>query len=267
MFVLCLAGFALPLAAQTDSARRDTTAPSSEIPSQAFDRVDRRARLLIATVECAVMTSQARAAGVFGPPDSLGRAGLCLRQHGRTLGAFLTPDSTFTEAHLLSLVDLTRRERYTGAVDTSAILAELHATRRGIEEGYEPFNRENRQFAPFSMRVEGDSIEVWLLPVEQLVSPKPVSLGGERGFVFTPDGKTLVRRHDAFDRYRRITAPDTGVIELQSLEDDVPLMSELMLLNRLYRQQRDVRLLLPRYSAQLAGPEPNSFWVMSRRRQ
>ncbi|HMI49856.1 MAG TPA: hypothetical protein VK481_14375 [Gemmatimonadaceae bacterium] len=222
--------------------------------------------MLIATVGCARRSAQARADGLFGPPDSLGRRGQCLRMDGRTFGVFFTPDSTFTKAQNLRVVDIATSVRYLGPVDTTAILAESRAASAGVLKGFPSFQREKRQFAPFSMRTDRDSIEVWLLPAGLLMGRTPSSIGGERGFIYSPDGRTLVREIDAFDRYRTVQVPDSGKVEIRSLEEDLPLLSELIATNMLHDQGREVQLITNRFASQLVGPKSDPIWMQVHRR-
>jgi hypothetical protein len=105
---------------------------------------------------------------------------------------FFTPDSTFTIAQNLRVVDFANSIRYQGNVDTAAILAEARASREAVRKGMPSFVSAKRQFAPLSVRSDGDSIEVWLLPAGLFLGNTP-TVGGERGFVFSPDGRTLAR--------------------------------------------------------------------------
>ena len=70
-------------------------------------------------------------------------------------------------------------------------------------------------------RFDGDTIEVWLIPASLLMG-EPRTVGGERGYVFTPDGKQLIREMDSFTSYRSIVAPDSGQVRIVSSEATVP---------------------------------------------
>jgi len=222
--------------------------------------------MLIATVGCARRSAQARADGLFGPPDSLGRRGQCLRVDGRVFGVFFTPDSTFTKASNLRVVDVATNARYLGPVDTTAILAESRASQEGVLKGFPSFRDGKRQFAPFSIRTDGDTIEVWLLPAGLLMGRTPSSVGGERGFIYSPDGRTLVREIDAFDRYRTVQIPDSGKVEIRSREEDLPLLSELIATNILHNQGREVQLITNTFASQLVGPQSAPIWIQVHRR-
>jgi hypothetical protein len=222
--------------------------------------------MLIATVHCALGTGKARADGLFAPPDSVGRTGLCLRKDERAFGVFFTPDSAFTKALQLRVVDIAKGERYLGPVDTAAVLAEARVAKEAVLKGFPSFQREKRQFAPFSMRSDGDSIEVWLLPIGLLMGRAPSTVGGELAYIYSPDGRTLAREIDASNRHRTLPIPDSGVVELLSREDDLPLVSELIATNRLHNQGRDVQLVTKAFVAQLVGPDPTSVWIQIRRR-
>jgi hypothetical protein len=222
--------------------------------------------VLLATVNCALSSAKAREGGLFGPPDSVGRTGQCLRKDGRAFGVFFTPDSAFTKALHLRVVDLANGVRYLGAVDTTAILAEARAAREAVLKGYPSFAREKLQFAPFSMRSDGDSIEVWLLPLGLLMGRAPSTVGGELGYIYSPDGRTLAREIDALDRHRTLAIPDSGRVEILSREDDLPLISELIATNRLHDHGRDVGLVTKAFAAWLVGSDPASTWIQMRRR-
>jgi hypothetical protein len=222
--------------------------------------------MLIATVGCARRSAEARTNGLFGPPDSLGRRGQCLRKDGRAYGVFFTPDSTYSKALNLRVLDLANGVRYLGPVDTTAILAETRVAREALLKGYPAFQREERQFAPFSMRTDGDSIEVWLLPVGILMGRSPSAVGGERAFIYSPDGRTLAREIDASDRYRSLDIPDSGNVEILSQEEDLPLVSELIVTNILHDRGRAVQLVTKTFGAKLIGTASNSTWVQMRRR-
>jgi hypothetical protein len=135
-----------------------------------------------------------------------------------------------------------------------------------LQKGFPSFRTAQRQFTPLSFRFDGDSIQVWLIAAGSVMGRDTVTLGGERGYVYSPDGHTLVREVDAFDRFRRIAVPDTGTIYLHSLEDDLPLMSEMLVANSLHRGGRDVQIVTSKYASQLTGPEPNSVWLQVQKR-
>lgn len=244
---------------------QSASAPDSK-RAAAFDRLDRTARMLTAAVSCAIASGQARADGLFGPIDSVGRRGQCLRTGERTFGVFFTADSAFTKALNVRVVDLRTRTRYSGAVDTAAILAEARASRDGVTKGYSAYQREKRPFAPLSIRTDGDSIEVWLLPAGVLMGTAPSVVGGERGYVYSPDGRTLAREIDAFEQFRPLAIPDSGQIDIISEQDDLPLVSELIATNRLHDHGRQVQILTKAYSAHLVGAGPDALWVQLRRR-
>ena len=234
--------------------------------SDAFDRLDRTSRNLIGTVTCALSSARARARGAFGPSDSLGNVGMCIERKGRRFGLFVASDSAFTKAQRVSIVDLAISMRDTVPIDTVAVLAQARAAQAGALKGSTPFERAERQYAPFSMRSDGDSIEVWLLPTGLLLGQAPTTLGGELGFVYSPDGRTLAREINAFDRFRSIVVPGAGPVELLSQEEDLPLFSELVAFNILHDRGRDVSLVTKRYRSQLVGQEPNSVWVHTPRK-
>ncbi|MGZ5096059.1 MAG: hypothetical protein ACXWCH_33520 [Burkholderiales bacterium] len=265
MRMLCGSLAAAAIWAPSVSARTQPVLSDSS-RAVAFDRLDRTSRVLIATVNCARASGTARAQGVFGPPDSVGRWGQCLRKDGRPFGVFFTPDSTFTIAQNVRVVDFANRVRYRGNVDTTAILAEARAARAAVQKGMPSFVSAQRQFAPLSMRSDGDSIEVWLVPTGIFTGRAAPTVGGERGFVYSPDGRTLAREIDASDRFRTISIPDSGLVVIRSSEDDLPLVSELIATNLLHDRGRDVQLITNAYTSGLVGRGSSAVWLQIRRR-
>src|SRR5688500_11201236 len=116
------------------------------------------------------------------------------------------------------------------------------------------------------MRSVGDTIEVWLLPAGLLMGRTPSIVGGERGFIYSPDGRTLAREIDAFDRHRALLIPDSGRVEILSREENLPLVSELIAMNLVHDQGREVRLVTSAFAAQLVGPKSAPTWIHIRRR-
>jgi hypothetical protein len=244
-----------------------TRSPMSDsIRAAAFDRLDRTSQKLLWTVTCAQSSGRARATGLFGPPDSVGRTGQCFRRDGRTFGVFFDPDSTFTRARQLRVLDLSTNVRYLGPIDTTAILAEARAESDAELKGSPSFQRERRPFAPLSLRTDGDSIEVWLLPAGVLLGRTPSTIGGERGFIYSPDGRALAREVNAFDRYRTIAIADTGAVAILSQEEDLPLVSELIVTNALHNQGREVQVVTKAYVSQLVGRGSTAVWFQLPRR-
>ena len=252
-FAIAAAIHVTPLFAQT---------PARAAP---FDRLDKTARAAMATVRCAKKVGEARANGVFGPIDSLGRSGMCFSNNAGVFGAFVTADSSYTNATRLSVVDLNKGTKFEGRVDTAAILAQSRATRDGLTRGFPDFTRDNRQFLPVTFRSAGDSIEVWLLPATLFMGTMPGSTGGDRAFIYSPDGKTLAREINATDRYQVLTIPDSGQISIPSRENDLPLVSEMIAADRIHFQKREVQIVTKTYSSSLTGPEGSEIWVHSKR--
>jgi hypothetical protein len=225
-----------------------------------FDRADRRSRDLISTVRCAQQVSMARARGLFGPVDSLGRSGQCVAVDRRYVGVFMDVDTQFVSTTRFAAVDLAAQARRTAPMDTAAVLALARAEWAAQSHGAESFASANRQYTPMTFRFDGDSIEAWLVPVTLLMGP-PFTLGGERGYVFTPDGRTLVREIDASHDFRTVVVPDTGIVHIVSREQAVPTLSELVLANALNGAGRSVSIDMPGVSSILAGRGAAAIWM------
>ena len=230
----------------------------------AFDRADRRARELLRTMNCARTVSMARARGEFGPADSLGPFGQCMYVDGRAIGVFFDADSPYVAVNRFAAVDLGLHTRRTAPLDTSRVLALVRAEQTAYMHGAaEPFNKQKRPYSPMAFRFDGDSIEVWLLPASLLMGRAP-TLGGERGYLFTPDGGTLVRQTDAFEEYRPFVVPDTGTVQIVSRSTTpatLPSLSEMLVANLLNGAGRDVAIQWGGMGSLLVGRGERATWL------
>ena len=136
----------------------------------------------------------------------------------------------------------------------------------GVRKAYQSFQKAQRSFAPLSFRSDGDSIEVWLIPLGSIMGGTATTVGGERGYIYSPNGRKLVREIDAFDRYRTIAVADSGQAQIISREDDLPLFSELIVANLLHGDGREVQITTAAYASRLTGREPNSVWMQVHKR-
>lgn len=229
--------------------------------SAAFDRADRESRSLISTIRCARQAGRARQLGLFGPADSLGDDAQCLEVAGRYFGVLLTVDSPFVRPTRFASVNLAAQARNTAPIDTAGVLAVVRAERAADTRGSPPFDSANRAYVPLSFRFSGDTIEVWLIPIA-VITGTQLHVGGERGFVFSPDGRRMVRAIDAFGDYRPVAIPDSGVVHLASRGDSLPMLSELVLANLLNDAGRIVSIDLPHRSSVLTGQGgARSMWM------
>lgn len=225
----------------------------------AFDRADRRAQSLIAVLSCSFALNQARQQGVFGPADP-GASGACFTAGGSLVGVSYSTDSAFSRLLKVIAVDLTTRKPYQ-ALDYNRILAEARARGDALNRGLPAFRQAGRVFGPIAIRFDGDSLEVWLMPVAVLAGGPGAATGGERGFVYSPDGRTLAREVNSFSEYRPAQVPDTGTVRIQSRERDVPLTSELVLARMLNANGRSVTIETSQFSFVLAGRGTAATWT------
>ena len=181
----------------------------------------------------------------------------------KTLGVFFDADTLFSHAQNVSAVDLGTRALTHEALDTAGILAVGRAQRTALRQGMPSFVTANRPFSPVAFRFEGDSIEVWLVPSSSITSADSLTVGGEMGMVFSPDGRKLIREVDEAAKYRPVTVPATGLVNIESEEAEIPTLTELLLANVLNRKGRDVSIDMKNESALLQG----EAWMHGRRTQ
>ena len=256
LLAILLSLYASTLGAQ--SSMSDTNA--------AFDRADRESQMFISMMRCGEQMSKAREQGLFGPSDSLGGIGQCLFKGGRRIGVFLDADSQFVHVSHLSAVDLGSSMRVTPPADTGALLALARAELPAVLRGMGAYETANRQFSPLSFRFGGDTIEVWLVPVS-VTAGSPFSVGGEWGFIYSPDGRTLVREINHTGDFRLVTVADTGIVRIVSKQDVIPTFSELVLANLLNGIGRDVSIELSLRSSLLTGRGAQAVWIQVKRKR
>ncbi len=215
-----------------------------------FDIADREAQSVAWVIECAQMTARARNRAAFGAADSVGAYGLCVRIGTTRHGVFLDADSALSRATNVRLVDLGTMARSTVALDTVALLAELQAKRTAMRLGAPKFAAEQRQFAPFSYRAEDGRVHVWLVPVAVFDGE---AVGGERWWIFAPDGASVLEAHDAGARWRSFKLPESREVRITSSEPDIPILTEFLLANLLARAGRVPTIVTGTHASTLAG--------------
>lgn len=228
--------------------------------ARAFDRGDRESQDLMTQVRCAYATAQARQEKRFASLDSAVDATECIRVGTHLVVAFIGGDTLFRHPSRFAGYDLTAKVRVTDRVDTAAVLAMARADWEAVRRGMPVFEAADRQFSPLAFRFDGDTIEIWLLPVSAFTG-SPFSLGGEHGYIYSPDGGTLVREVDHFAEYRTITVPDTGVVTITSTQKGIPTLSEFFLANQLNARDRIVAINMPGLTSVLTGSGAQAVWT------
>ena len=252
---LLQAAFACALGAQ---APFDTAA--------AFDRGDRESRTYISMIRCSEQVAKARRDGRFGAVDSLGGIGQCIAKNGRWIGVFFDTDSQFVRITRLAAVDLASGAQIGAFPDTAQLLAVARAEQAAVLRGMGLYEAANRPFSPTAFRFGGDTIEVWLVPTS-VITGSPFSVGGETGFIFSPDGRTLVREVNDVGDYRLLTVEDTGVVRITSKQDVIPTFAEFVLANLLNGTGRDVSIELGLRTSLLTGRGAQAAWLQIKRKR
>jgi hypothetical protein len=245
-----------PARAQVDQAARAAAA-------QQFDRADRESRALIDSFRCAKLVDDARQGGLFGPIDSLGHWRGCTVVNGQFVGVLLDADSQLTRVTRFAAVDLAMHRRRTAPVDTAAMLGVARAKQTAMLARAGTNAKADHAYAPMAaFRFDGDSVEVWLITISNIAGD-PFSVGGEHGYIFSPDGRTLAREVDASADFRQLEVPFHGIVHIPSHAVMVPTLSELVLANALNEMgwPAQVTIDMQRQSATLRGRGPAALWA------
>ncbi|MES3032644.1 MAG: hypothetical protein V4813_01455 [Gemmatimonadota bacterium] len=250
-----LVGACAVLSAATASAQPDARFNAD------FDRADRRASQLVDQLRCGQRMASLRARGRFGAPDTLGFVGHCVLRPGAYIGVYLDLDSTRTRAVRFSALDITHDVPYREALDTAALVAASRARYDALGRGGSTMAR---QFVPFMLRGDADSVEVWLVPVS-IFTGEPVSAGGERGYVYDPAGRTLARTVDNTAAYQVLTAPDSARLTIARPGVRIPGLSDLLLANLLLLEKRTLSIELADVTSTLLPGNGDGMWVHTKR--
>ena len=231
----------------------------SAAESRAFDRGDRESRELISAINCLDhMSTAVRGKRVVLYEDWM-VARQCLLIGRHYVWVAIGGDTTFSHPTRITAYDLTTGAPYAERLDTARVTAIARAEWNGIGKIGKKFEDAKRPGVPLTFRVDGDSIEVWLLP-EPLLSGSPFSLGGEVGAIFSPDGRQLVREIDHFAELRAVPVTDTGLVHLPSRQARIPSLSEFLAANQLNARGRDIVIDLPGISSTLSS-KPGAPWL------
>ncbi len=230
-----------------------------------FDLADQRAQRLAWTVECysqfGLLIERGAIASIRSKA-SVGAATACFVAGKRRAVANFTlhPDATrFTQ---FVAVDLGTGDAVTAPLDTMRLRAEGIALASAIARNATMPDSIGREYLPFSMRTTADSIEVWMLRSRMFQGPG-LSVGGELGYVFSPDGRVLVREIGSTSTYRTIEVERGRPLVITSLEARMPAASELLLANMIAARGAQVTVQTStRLSTLLAG---GTAWVHVKR--
>ena len=178
-----------------------------------FDVADRRAQTLAWTVGCydrfGILLAS-RAIPSNPSPDSLGHANVCFKVNGRRAMANLSLTPVTHRITTLLVVDLGTGALVTAPIDTARLVAEAIAEEAAVARNRGLPDSLAAQYTPFSMRTDGDSIEVWMLR-RAMFDFRTLSVGGELGYVFSPDGRALVREVGETASYRALRHVRGGI--------------------------------------------------------
>lgn len=245
LLLICSAVLCLPLAGQ--KVIEDSWLAK-------FDRNDQVARRLIDAVTCVTQLGEGLNQGTFKSDSILGPDYQCLEEKGRKLAVLARVDSAATRILGLYAMDRSDLSRYYGAVDTARVLQMLQASFKAIEQVRPLYLKKQREFAPFTIRGAGDSIEVWFLPVEMALEQKDARVvGGEYGVIFSPRADTLVRRVDEIEQQHLFSPPSQGVVRFGDLHRDLPFITELMLAHWLNAAGRTVTIETESHRSNMGG--------------
>lgn len=218
--------------------------------SKAFDRGDRESRAMITQFNCLNRMMTAVREKRLTASEKWVTSEQCVVIDRHYVYVMLASDTLYTRATRMSAYDLTTSAAYAVPLDTAGALSMARAEWLGMTKAGPRLEAAKRDAAPVTFRFDGDSIEVWLLPL-QLMTGNPWSLGGEYGAIFSPDGRTLMREVDHVEEFRSNAVADTGLVRIVSRQARIPSLSEFLQANQLNALDRSVVIELPWGSATL----------------
>lgn len=257
-------GVMVALAAPAPALAQAPTAPQDRFQA-GFDALDARARVAIQHIRCTGLMTSLVVQGSFGPADSLGSSGHCAGADGRAVGVLLEPDSAFERVVRMSTVDLISEERVQVPVDTARLLARACATADASLRGAPAYHAASRRFATVTLDAPGGAIEVWLLPADILGGSEVTAVGGERGYIYAPDGRTLTSEVDLFEAYRPVVLSDTTEIVITHHDLDLPPLSTMILASLIAEAGEVVTIETRTRRSILAGGGAEGVWMHVRR--
>jgi len=200
-----------------------------------------------------------RSAGRFGPPDSVSVAGQCIEAGNRTVGVFFDVVPGTTTLRNVRSVTVSDGQPYAGSLDTLLLRRRLYLLDQAMRRTKARSDSAGLLRGPFVIWPRGDSIQAWVIPLNVLTG---TAVGGEQGFRYSSNVRTMVGEVDAFAKYRPIAVPTSGTFKIESLEEEMPLLSEVLVANRLNNRGLTVTIVTHRYTSTLAGQGGlASLWV------
>jgi hypothetical protein len=230
-----------------------------------FDLADQRAQTLAWTLECYNqfgLLVQRGAIASIRSTTSVGNSTVCFSAGNRRAVANFTlrPDSTRFAQFVA--VDLASGDALTMPLDTMRLRDEGIALLSAIGRNMAMPDSVSQEYLPVSMRTTADSIEIWLLRA-RMFQGLGFSVGGELGYVFSPDGRALVREIGTTSTYRTLGIEPGRPVVITSVETRLPTTSELLLANLLATRGAPVSLqTATRKSTLMAGA---TMWVHATR--
>lgn len=215
-----------------------------------FDLRDNRALDMMQYMHCMNNTVAAAQDGILGAiPD--GALVVCVREKDEWRGVFGMLDkdrANFRIVAQLALRGLTG-VRTTAAVDTMRASAAVRAMLRG-HEAVTLRNKGRYEFTPVPLQL-GTFVEVWFMPVQNNASK--LLVGGDSLIQMTADGRREQGHFSKAAPVREVPMPTGAAFVLQSTEDEIPLVSELMAARLALLRVPEVRIVTKRYTSVLSN--------------
>lgn len=231
--------------------------PEGVVPR--FDLRDTRALDMLQYMHCMNTTTAAAKQGVMGavPDDALV---VCVREPNgwRGVAGLLSADrSDFRVVSQLALRGTAVRT--TERVDTGSAAAIARAMLRGAATPARGGSRYAFTAVPLKLPT---FVEVWFMPVQN--SATKMYVGGDSLIQMTTDGRREQGHFSSSPAVREIPMPSGQTFVIESVEDEIPLVSELLAARLALTRVHEVRIRTRRYDSVISNTTRK--WAHSPRR-
>ena len=219
--------------------------PEGVVPR--FDLRDSRALDMLQYMHCMNETVGAAKQGRLGTVPSSALI-VCVRQPEEWRGVAGQLSADRQDFRILSQLSLRNRARTTESVDTATAAALARALLRGAATAERGGTRYSFTAVPLKFET---FIEVWFMPVQN--SATQMLVGGDSLIQMTTDGKREQGHFEKSPKIRELSMPSGQSYVIESVEDDIPLVSELLAARLALTRVHEVRIRTKKFESVISN--------------